>query len=608
MKPFDQDLLLARQRRRLHLLLLTLVIFAIALLVAGVVLFSRGIKVQVLPEEITIQAQIAVQQGWAIAYNATVWSISRKTVLRVTAPKYADEIVTIDAREKKRTVSVTLQPLPGVLRITTLPEVAGMQWQFAEETITGAVFAQELPADSHRVSYRHPWYRSGELQVTLGPQEKKEIELKVERVRGSIDLDSQPAGATITWDGTPIGKTPMQWQREGGEYELRISLAEYQSIADTISVTEQQPKPTRKYLLQPLQASLDIIVTPAGGTLLVNGVQRKPGRLRLPAGQEYLISYARPGYIAEGMSVRLQAEEEKKIQIRLQKQKVTASPPAQKKATVSTQPRPAGNSYQTKTGGTMQLFRPRNTTFTLGAARHEEGQRANELLRTVRLKRPFYAGVYELQQAEYRQFDSSYSVTDPRHPVFSISWLQAAQFCNWLSQQEGLDPFYRIENGAYAGFRATAQGYRLLTEAEWEWLARKQGKSQPSRFVWGNNVVIQKKTANIADESTRGSLQSFVPGYNDGFAEHAPVASFRREAAGLYDQGGNVSEWVHDFYSVQPVQETLTDPLGAQRGSAHVVKGASWRSGTLTELRPVFREGISQARDDIGFRIARYAE
>ncbi len=70
---------------------------------------------------------------------------------------------------------------------------------------------------------------------------------------------------------------------------------------------------------------------------------------------------------------------------------------------------------------------------------------------------------------------------------------------------------------------------------------------------------------------------------------------------------GNVSEWVHDVYSIVPPGHVVVrNPLGEKRGNAHVVKGANWRSGTLTTLRPAFREGLTGGRDDVGFRVGRY--
>ncbi|RKZ78426.1 MAG: hypothetical protein DRQ35_06010, partial [Gammaproteobacteria bacterium] len=151
-------------------------------------------------------------------------------------------------------------------------------------------------------------------------------------------------------------------------------------------------------------------------------------------------------------------------------------------------------------------------------------------------------------------------------------------------------------------------GYRLLTEAEWEWLARKAGKSVQTLFVWGNERVIPKNAANIADESANGKVNVFVSKYNDGYSKAAPVKSFTKETSGLYDQAGNVSEWTHDSYSIVLPEsgKVVQDPFDLTTDSSHVVKGANWRSGSITELRPSFREGLINSRDDLGFRIGRY--
>lgn len=99
-----------------------------------------------------------------------------------------------------------------------------------------------------------------------------------------------------------------------------------------------------------------------------------------------------------------------------------------------------------------------------------------------------------------------------------------------------------------------------------------------------------------------------MPNYNDGYVNVAPVGHFRRELSGLYDMAGNVSEWVHDVYSIKPpmTNTSVRNPMGEQRGHSHVIKGANFRSGTITTLRPAFREGLTTGRDDVGFRIGRY--
>ena len=77
---------------------------------------------------------------------------------------------------------------------------------------------------------------------------------------------------------------------------------------------------------------------------------------------------------------------------------------------------------------------------------------------------------------------------------------------------------------------------------------------------------------------------------------------------GLFDLTGNASEWVHNFYTLIPPdnKKVYFDPLGPEFGEGHVVKGASWRSGTRTQLRASFRDGLNNKRNDVGFRIGRY--
>ena len=88
------------------------------------------------------------------------------------------------------------------------------------------------------------------------------------------------------------------------------------------------------------------------------------------------------------------------------------------------------------------------------------------------------------------------------------------------------------------------------------------------------------------------------------------MGSFPAWPEGFYDLGGNSAEWMHDIYALYPGEANVevTDPMGPVSGKHHVVRGASWRDGSITELRLSFRDYSSKLRYDLGFRIARYAE
>jgi formylglycine-generating enzyme required for sulfatase activity len=283
-------------------------------------------------------------------------------------------------------------------------------------------------------------------------------------------------------------------------------------------------------------------------------------------------------------------------------QKISSAPQDEYQAP----PRAAPREYTGHGGIKLKLFVVEDD-FTMGAPRSEKGMRANEFLRKTRLTRPFYAGLYEITTGQFAQFKPGKEGGSTGSPITSVSWQEAAAFCNWLSAKEKLNSFYTIAGGRVTGFDENADGYRLLSEAEWEWLARKAGKERQTLFTWGDATVIPPRATNVADESAQGQVRFYVPKYRDGFSGVAPVGSFTRELSGLYDMAGNVSEWVHDVYSLLPPPGTTAlNPLGAQAGNAYVIKGANWRSGTITTLRPAFREGLTAGRDDVGFRIGRY--
>ncbi|MBS0399452.1 MAG: SUMF1/EgtB/PvdO family nonheme iron enzyme, partial [Proteobacteria bacterium] len=114
---------------------------------------------------------------------------------------------------------------------------------------------------------------------------------------------------------------------------------------------------------------------------------------------------------------------------------------------------------------------------------------------------------------------------------------------------------------------------------------------------------------NYADTAARSVLDVTLPDYTDGYAVTTAPGKFPPNALGLFDIGGNVSEWVNDWYSAVPADADAreVDPLGPAGGKEHVIRGSSFRSASITELRLTWRDGASNPRPDLGFRVARYA-
>ena len=195
-------------------------------------------------------------------------------------------------------------------------------------------------------------------------------------------------------------------------------------------------------------------------------------------------------------------------------------------------------------------------------------------------------------------------------PVVKVSWNDAALFCNWLSRQDGLPPFYTESGGRVTGWDTDSHGYRLPTEAEWAFVARVDDGGKARMYPWDGAVYPPPGvTANYADQQAADLVTFVLSNYDDGFPVTAPVGSFEPNHNGLYDLDGNASEWVNDYFEIRPVRgEPLLDPAGPEAGDRHAIRGASWSRASRSELRLAYRNTGNDGNLETGFRIARYVD
>ncbi len=223
-----------------------------------------------------------------------------------------------------------------------------------------------------------------------------------------------------------------------------------------------------------------------------------------------------------------------------------------------------------------------------------------------------------MTNADFRQFKPDHksgvfggkTLDEGDQPVVRVTPEDAMQYLNWLSIRDGLQPGYEQKDGVWTAVRPLRNGYRLPTEAEWEWAARFAGRDSALIYPWGSDLAPPDRSGNWADVSARAILPTTLVTYNDGFPVSAPAGTFEPNPVGIRDLGSNVSEWIQDFY-VPDITENVKlveDPLGPESGQLHVIRGASWRSATVAELRIAARNYGADAREDIGFRIARNLE
>ncbi|MFK8041593.1 PEGA domain-containing protein [Congregibacter sp.] len=523
-------------------------------------------------------------------------------------PRYLPLTQNIDVtgRNVQQRLDLSLEPAWADVSITSEPTGAELLVDGEPQGTTPGTF--EILQGDHELSLVLPGFASESFPLTAEAGAAQELGTVVlTPATGVLTLSSTPSGANVSVDGEFAGQTPLELELEPNmDHRVSLSRAGYRRASQTLRM-EAGASLERKISLKPLLGDVLVKISPPEAELLVNGKVVGSGSqtLSLPAVLQR-IEARLDGYESSKRSVTPRPGLEQLIELTL------LTPEAARKARLTP-------TITTALGQTLTLMNPLDSPrneFTMGASRRDPGRRANEVLHPVRLERPFYFQNQEVTNAQFRQFQASHnsgqiegnSLNREHQPVAQISWQQAASFCNWLSSREGLTPFYQEQQGIIIGFNPDALGYRLPTEAEWAWVARIRGE-ELQRFTWGDDFPPKKVAENVADNSSAYVTGRVLNGYEDGYVVSAPVGSFTPDQRGIFDLGGNVSEWIHDVYTIPASSGVVeTDPLGGQRGDNYVIRGASWALGRLPELRLSYRDYGQAGRDDVGFRIARYAE
>jgi formylglycine-generating enzyme required for sulfatase activity len=256
-------------------------------------------------------------------------------------------------------------------------------------------------------------------------------------------------------------------------------------------------------------------------------------------------------------------------------------------------------------------------SFQMGDASYE-GDNDERPVHTVTLS-AFYLDKYEVTKALWNEiytwatahgysFDNAGAGTASEHPVNTVSWYDVVKWLNARSEKEGRQPVYYTDSAqamlyrtgqvdvAVGAVKWTANGYRLPTEAEWEYAAR---AGTTTRYYTGNCISTDQANYN-------GYTETACPAGQDRGGTTA-VGSFAANPWGLYDIAGNVGEWTWDRNSAYSIS-AVTNPRGPDSGAYRVNRGGSWNYSTYT-LRSAFRNlywGSMPSRRDnvIGFRSA----
>lgn len=524
--------------------------------------------------------------------------------IQLALDRYRDQeqVVDIEGLDREQSLEVELQPAWADITLVSTP--AGAEVFVDEQSAGRTPLTAEILEGSRTLRVQLNGYKPHQqsLQVTAG-QAQTLPDIILSPADAVLVLDSRPAGASVTLDGRFQGRTPMEVALAPGKAGVvRLFRDGYAPAERTVTLASGERRALTLELAADI-ADVDIRAEPADAELIIDGTSRGAANQVVQLNTRlHTVRIQKPGYVAHETSITPRAGIPQQLRVTLQTEE------AARIAAIKPQITSAG-------GQVLKLFRPAGTIM-LGASRREPGRRANEALRAVTLQRPFYLALKEVTNAEYKAFDPTHAsgnyqqknLDGATQPVVKVTWERAALYCNWLSEKDRLQPFYQVRDGRVIGATPGAAGYRLPTEAEWEWAARQQPGGM-ARFSWGDALPPPAKAGNFADQSAVGLVALALEKYDDGFPVSAPAGSFAPNGRGLYDLDGNVAEWVHDWYDVPVEQATpMADPLGPAGGQHHVIRGASWAHGGVTELRLSFRDYGMDGRDDVGFRIARYLE
>lgn len=262
---------------------------------------------------------------------------------------------------------------------------------------------------------------------------------------------------------------------------------------------------------------------------------------------------------------------------------------------------PAGPSTTTTTT-TTQVIPPatpppapemvyiKGDTFQMGVPESRRDDRQHPVL-----LRDYYLGKYEVTFAEYDLFCKATGREIPgdqgwgreRHPVFNVSWYDAVAYCNWLSEALGLAPAYVIAGNSVT-LKTNANGYRLPTEAEWEFAARGGTKSKNYTYSGSNSLD------EVGWYSGNSNYQTRTVGY------------LAANELGLHDMSGNIREWCFDRYG--PYLSTFSaDPTGPASGTDRILRGGQWgRNENQAANTYRLYAAPSYKHSDTGFRLARW--
>lgn len=495
--------------------------------------------------------------------------ISYKSKLEIN--KYADEIL----------VPIIMQEVNKKLVINSEPNQASVFLNNVELGVTP--LSVNLNTTSNNILIKKSEYKDSNIDYIVKNNNSDQIIIKLIEDEDVININTVPSQASLFFNEDYIGISPLKFKIQDRGI---LKVKKYGYVDNKINIT----KDTKKLNIVLTEDSSEVFISsdpPSDVFLNEEYIGKTPFTKKIQK-IKHKISFKSKGFRTLNESFEPTKD----------KQNIIKKLLTEKEASLLENKKYS----RTSIDGEVILFEP--GSFLMGSSKKESRRDINEIMRSVKITKHFYISKNLITEEQYSLFKRS---SKSNLPVNNISWIDAAKFCNWLSSKEGFENFYEIKNNQIISFNMDSKGYRLPTEAEWEYVAK---SNNPEKYIysWGSDRKITKLVGNIADVSTQGILSNFIDDYDDGYDERSPVGSFRSNQNDINDLTGNLSEWVNDFYSVEFVQQSkvFQDYIGPLAGTSHVIKGSNYYSSTPLQLGLSYRTYGNEPNNLVGFRIARW--
>ena len=541
--------------------------------------------------------------GQKINANHSVKISKGQHSLKLTKKGYENIDTSISVNDTSTLFEYELSSLsPVKTTIKSKPEHAVLYINGLKEGYTNKQIY--LLPGQYQVQLNKNGYKIRKDSIAIKSNAKNEFLYQLKQISSRLIINTTPSSAEVYLNNTR--QTTDTLIVSPGKYKIFVEAKNYYSSSRIIEVREKEERNVR-FKLEPKSGGLSVQVKPIDSQIMLKRQGRvvdswrgakRINNLKIGTYQLFCNTYKNKNRI-----INVNVRENKTTTLNLNLKNI-----------------PVDSLHSTS--DYSQFVYLKGDTFNMGDI-WGRGNSNEKPAHKVRVD-GFYISKYEVTHAEYIKFlndaniprngrykgktlinlNKSWSAIEYKDeqfvfkkskyapkincPVIGVTFYGACFYGNWKSQLEGFEPVYNINNTVVCDW--DANGYRLPTEAEWEYAARSGGKA-----------------VKYSGTHKRTKLNEFAWYKNNSQSKVHPVGEKQFNSKGLYDMNGNVFEWCWDWYEIDYYSYSpFKNPIGPQTGEGRILRGGSWRTPAYycrNTNRYLNNPGYS--RPDNGFRLVR---